>query len=61
MLQWRTKFRQAMNKAESEASSRALDSLINWETVKYFGNEAHELARYDHYQRRTPNFQVNNQ
>eukprot|EP00884_Botryococcus_braunii_P021400 jgi/Botrbrau1/7944/Bobra.9_2s0102.1 len=47
ITQWRTKFRQAMNKAESEASSRALDSLINWETVKYFGNEAHERARYD--------------
>lgn len=35
-----------MNRAESQASSRAVDSLINYETVKYFGNEAHEQRRY---------------
>lgn len=45
--QWRTEFRKEMNKAESDANSRAVDSLINYEPVKYFGNEAHELARYD--------------
>jgi hypothetical protein len=45
--QWRTEFRRAMNRAEAEANSRALDSLLNYETVKYFGNEAHELARHD--------------
>lgn len=44
-LQWRTRFRRDMNRAESEASSRAVDSLINYETVKYFCNEAHEQRR----------------
>lgn len=38
---------QAMNKADSEAGKRAMDSLINYETVKLYGNEAHEQARYD--------------
>ena len=46
-LQWRTKFRQQMNKADNEASTRSIDSLINYETVKYFGNEGHEQRRYD--------------
>jgi ABC-type transport system involved in Fe-S cluster assembly fused permease/ATPase subunit len=36
-----------MNKADNEAGNRAIDSLINFETVKYFNNEAHELERYD--------------
>ncbi len=36
-----------MNKADSEAGKRAMDSLINYETVKLYGNEAHEQARYD--------------
>ena len=44
-LQWRTRFRRDMNRAEAAASSRAIDSLINYQTVKYFGNEAHEQAR----------------
>lgn len=47
VTQWRAQFRKAQNKAESEASSRAVDSLINYETVKYFNNEAHEARRYD--------------
>ena len=38
---------QAMNRADSEAGKRAMDSLINYETVKLYGNEAHEQARYD--------------
>eukprot|EP00249_Psilotum_nudum_P019399 c27231_g1_i1 orf=391-2952(+) len=46
VTQWRTKFRQTMNKAENAASSRAIDSLINYETVKYFNNEAHEEEKY---------------
>ena len=46
-MQWRTKFRQTMNKAETEASSRAIDSLINYETVKFFNSEAKEQQRYD--------------
>ena len=36
--QWRTKFRKQMNRADNEGSSRAMDSLLNYETVKYFGN-----------------------
>ena len=47
ITQWRAQFRRAQNKAESEASSRAVDSLINYETVKYFNNEDHEARRYD--------------
>ncbi|KAL4420535.1 hypothetical protein ABPG75_010191 [Micractinium tetrahymenae] len=47
ITQWRTRFRREMNRAESEASSRSIDSLINYETVKYFANEAHEQRRYD--------------
>ena len=46
-MQWRTKFRQQMNKADNDASTRSIDSLINYETVKYFGNEQHEQRRYD--------------
>lgn len=44
---WRTKFRVQMNTAESQAGSRSVDSLINFETVKYFNNEKHEARRYD--------------
>lgn len=49
VTQWRTKFRKIMNKADNDASTRAIDSLINYETVKYFNNEAHEVDKYDHY------------
>ncbi|CAK0763480.1 ATM1-type heavy metal exporter [Gammaproteobacteria bacterium] len=44
---WRIPFRHRMNALESEASSQAIDSLVNYETVKCFGNEALELHRYD--------------
>ena len=44
---WRMKFRVEMNQRDSEASTRAVDSLINYETVKYFGNERYELDQYD--------------
>ncbi|KAG2428694.1 hypothetical protein HXX76_011399 [Chlamydomonas incerta] len=47
ITQWRTAFRKTMNRAESEAAGRAVDSLINYETVKYFNAEAHEQRRYD--------------
>ncbi|KAK7872079.1 hypothetical protein R5R35_004563 [Gryllus longicercus] len=47
ITQWRTKFRVYMNRAENEASNRAVDSLINYETVKYFNNEKYEANRYD--------------
>ena len=44
---WRTHFRRAVNELDSEANSRAIDSIINYETVKYFGNEAYEASNYD--------------
>ncbi len=44
---WRIKFRRVMNETDSDARTKALDSLLNYETVKYFGNEQHEAARYD--------------
>jgi ATP-binding cassette subfamily B protein len=44
---WRTKFRRIMNETDNEAQTKAIDSLINFETVKYFGNEAHESRRFD--------------
>jgi len=44
---WRIKFRRDMNERDSEANSKAVDSLLNFETVKYFANEAHEAQRYD--------------
>jgi ATP-binding cassette subfamily B protein len=47
VTEWRTKFRRLMNEEDSKANTRAIDSLLNYETVKYFGNEAHEARRYD--------------
>ncbi|MCW3472961.1 ABCB family ABC transporter ATP-binding protein/permease [Limobrevibacterium gyesilva] len=44
---WRVKIRRTMNETDSEAQSKAVDSLLNYETVKYFGNEAHEARRFD--------------
>ncbi|KAJ1522730.1 hypothetical protein ONE63_001890 [Megalurothrips usitatus] len=47
VTQWRTKFRVTMNRAENEAGNHAIDSLINYETVKYFNNENFEANKYD--------------
>ncbi len=47
VTEWRIKFRREMNRADSEAMTKAVDSLVNYETVKYFGNEGHEAARFD--------------
>ncbi len=47
VTEWRMKYRRKMNEMDSKANTRAIDSLINFETVKYFGNEAFETARYD--------------
>ncbi|MDA1097836.1 MAG: ABC transporter ATP-binding protein/permease [Proteobacteria bacterium] len=47
VTEWRLKHRREMNRTDSEASSRAIDSLLNFETVKYFGNEGHEATRFD--------------
>ncbi|CAN5397381.1 ABC transporter ATP-binding protein/permease [soil metagenome] len=44
---WRTQFRKTMNELDSSAHSRAIDSLLNYETVKYFNNEEFEARRYD--------------
>lgn len=43
----RTKFRRQMNQADTESGSKAIDSLLNYETVKYYGNEHYEADRYD--------------
>ncbi len=47
VTQWRTQFRRQMNELDSSAHSRAIDSLLNYETVKYFNNEEYEAQRYD--------------
>ncbi|WP_017772707.1 ABCB family ABC transporter ATP-binding protein/permease [Paraburkholderia kururiensis] len=47
VTEWRTHFRRTMNELDSRANSRAIDSLLNYETVKYFGNEEWEAQRYD--------------
>ena len=47
VTEWRTQFRKQMNELDSNAQSRAIDSLLNFETVKYFNNEAFEAKRYD--------------
>ena len=47
VTEWRMKFRRQMNEMDSKANTRAIDSLINYETVKYFGNEEHEASRFD--------------
>jgi ATP-binding cassette, subfamily B, heavy metal transporter len=47
ITEWRTHFRREMNNLDSKANQNAVDSLINFETVKYFGNEQYESARYD--------------
>ncbi|MBL4691669.1 MAG: ABC transporter ATP-binding protein/permease, partial [Rhodospirillales bacterium] len=47
VTEWRIKFRRIMNETDSEANTKAIDSLLNYETVKYFGNEEHEANRFD--------------
>ncbi len=47
VTEWRTQFRKEMNELDSSAHSRAIDSLLNYETVKYFNNENFEATRYD--------------
>ena len=49
---WRMKYRRAMNEMDGEANSKAIDSLLNYETVKYFGAEDHEAQRFDVAKRR---------
>ncbi len=47
VTEWRMVFRRSMNELDSKANSKAIDALLNYETVKYFGNERYEVARYD--------------
>lgn len=47
VTEWRTRYRRRMNELDSQANTRAIDSLLNFETVKYFGNENFEASRYD--------------
>ncbi len=47
VTEWRLKYRRQMNETDQEANTRAIDSLLNYETVKYFGNEQYEAARFD--------------
>src|SRR5450755_740398 len=52
ITEWRTNFRRQMNELDSKANTRAVDSLLNYETVKYFNNEEFEAGRYDESLRR---------
>jgi len=52
LSEWRIKFVRRMNDADTEANTKAIDSLLNYETVKYFGNEGHEGRRFDVSRRR---------
>ena len=47
VTEWRLKYRRQMNETDQEANTRAIDSLLNYETVKYFGNEDYEAERFD--------------
>ena len=47
VTEWRLQFRRRMNERDNQANTRAIDSLLNFETVKYFGNEEHEAQRFD--------------
>lgn len=48
VTEWRNKFRRLMNEKDNESTNKAVDSLINFETVKYFCNEEHEAKRFEH-------------
>jgi ATP-binding cassette subfamily B protein len=47
LTEWRNKFRRLMNEKDNEATNKAVDSLINFETVKYFCNERKEAHRFE--------------
>lgn len=61
ITRWRTKFRVTMNEQESSANSKAVDALLNFETVKYFNNESFEIERYDQGLNRWENAAVKSQ
>ena len=58
ITEWRTRFYRASVEADTRANERAVDSLLNYETVKYFNNEAHEATRYDDNLRHLENARV---
>jgi ATP-binding cassette subfamily B protein len=58
VTEWRTRYYRASVEADTHANERAVDSLLNYETVKYFGNEEHEARRYDDNLVRLENAQV---
>ncbi|HEY6897754.1 MAG TPA: ABC transporter ATP-binding protein/permease [Rhodocyclaceae bacterium] len=58
---WRTALRRQVNELDSAANARAIDSLLNYETVKYFNNEAWERARYDHQMLKWESAQIRSQ
>jgi len=47
ITRWRIQFRRIMNESDTDANTKAVDSLLNYETVKYFNNEKHETRRFD--------------
>jgi ATP-binding cassette subfamily B protein len=61
ITEWRMVFRRAMNDMDSKANTRAIDSLINYETVKYFGNEQYEADRFDEHMEKWESSAVQNQ
>jgi ATP-binding cassette subfamily B protein len=58
VTEWRIRYYKAMNEADTDANARAVDSLLNYETVKYFNNEGYESERYDHGLRRLEDARV---
>ena len=61
ITEWRMVFRRTMNDMDSKANTRAIDSLLNYETVKYFGNEDYEARRYDEHMSKWETSAVQNQ
>lgn len=61
VTEWRMIFRRTMNNMDSKANTQAIDSLLNYETVKYFGNEAWEAKRYDEYMQTWEKAAIRNQ
>jgi len=61
ITEWRMVFRREMNDLDSRANTRAIDSLINYETVKYFGNEQYEAQRFDEHMEKWETSAVQNQ
>ncbi len=61
VTEWRIQFRREMNKQDTEANTKAIDSLLNYETVKYFGNEGHEANRFDRAMQRYERAAIKNQ